>query len=53
MWYKVAASWVITPETLIVYCIILIIIKAPNPHSFAIESVIMCHFKTFRTRNLH
>ena len=26
-------------------------LKAPNPHSFAMESVKICHFKTFRVGN--
>ena len=29
----------------------LILLKAPNPHSFAMESVKICHFKTFRVGN--
>ena len=37
--------------TLIVYCIIWNIIEAPEPHSFAMESVKICHFKTFRAGN--
>ena len=27
--------------------------KVPNPHSFAMESVKICHFETFRVGNLH
>ena len=35
-------------ETLIVYCIIWNIVEAPNPYSFARESVKICHFKIFQ-----
>ena len=41
-----------TPETLIVCWIILYIIEALNPHSFAMESVKTCNFKTFQSGNL-
>ena len=38
-----------TPETLFFYGIIWNIIKATNPrHSFAMESIKTCHFKTFQ-----
>ena len=54
MWYQ-CYSFVgdKKPETLIVYCIIWI--QAPNPppppHNFTMESVSICHFKTFQAGN--
>ena len=41
-----------TPETLIVCWIIWYIIEALNSHSFAMEFVKTCNFKTFQSGNL-
>ena len=53
MWYQ-GYSFVgdNKPETLIVYCIIWIQAPSPPPpHSFTVEPVKICHFKTFRAEN--
>ena len=52
MWYKALAQGCsflsgTTPQTLIAYCIVQNIIKAPWPRSFPTESVKIYRFKIF------